>query len=550
MKKRNSLTQVVPVAAMLVMLLLSGAAFAGTEIDNEYWISASTNTAGLGTLDNPFDASTQLKFDTIMSNLPACSTIHLLAGTYQTEGWNTWQIKSGQKLLGSGINVTIIQLTNASPGTVVMGCAPPANTTNIEVADLTVDCDPTVVAGNYAGIDIVGNHAIVRRVKVIHCAALSQEEWAISLSGLNDLIEDCLVTDFATAGCDGMQIGGSAFTFGSGTIRGNQIIGDINQEEIGINGSFVNGYLVKDNFIYGIQTAFYNDTGGQTNVIITDNIFKNVRGGIGYAGGGGYTKQNITISDNTIMLTTNNVIAWNGVQAIGITYYATNMNIIGNIVGWYNPPSPDYVGYGHFLGMGPGDGGIVVANNRVESSFVNSYDGSSGLPAGSIIAFNNYDLKGNWLANLGQLLPNPSAQTQWLPLFRGDGTAPVYFDLLPGWLGNVGGAWWGYAARPSIMSGSLTNLTFSVSFLTTNAGTFTFHLRFEGSDGVNQFYSSGWWFATNFVSQPGTNINTISFNSSWADATNPWTILSAYAWMNGNMNNTNVVFTGGSFSAY
>src|SRR5438445_3858059 len=86
-----------------------------TLIPNEYWVSPSTNTANLGTLSNPYDGSTELKFDAVMANLPANSTMHILAGTYQTAGNRAWAVKSGQQFLGSGIDITIIHPTNNIP---------------------------------------------------------------------------------------------------------------------------------------------------------------------------------------------------------------------------------------------------------------------------------------------------------------------------------------------------------------------------------------------------------------------------------------------------
>src|SRR5690242_19950235 len=115
-----------------------------TQIPNEFWVSTSTNTANLGTLSDPFDASTQPLFDQVMEKmLPNC-TIHLLSGTYQTLG--TWQarsggwpqVKSGQRIVGSGIDHTTIHLCRPGTGSYWFG-TPGVSCTNIEVSDLTVD---------------------------------------------------------------------------------------------------------------------------------------------------------------------------------------------------------------------------------------------------------------------------------------------------------------------------------------------------------------------------------------------------------------------------
>ena len=65
---------------------------------NEFWISTNTATANLGTLSDPFDGSTQVKFDSAMDSLPPNSTIHILAGTYQTLGnLGGWGVKSAKR---------------------------------------------------------------------------------------------------------------------------------------------------------------------------------------------------------------------------------------------------------------------------------------------------------------------------------------------------------------------------------------------------------------------------------------------------------------------
>src|SRR5271154_3140237 len=90
------------------------------EKGGEYWVSTNEDSSNLGTLDDPYICNTQSKFDDTMNSLPENSTIHILAGTYQTLGENNWFIKSGQKILGNGIDRTVIQLvTNAPSGTFV-----------------------------------------------------------------------------------------------------------------------------------------------------------------------------------------------------------------------------------------------------------------------------------------------------------------------------------------------------------------------------------------------------------------------------------------------
>lgn len=110
---------------LINLMVLTGSLFALTaaaqvQYANEFWIS--TNATGYmypsgGTLSNPLDGSTTTNFDRNMNNLPPNSTIHLLAGTYQTLGFFGWSVKVGQKIHGSGIDNTILQLNLVNPNT-------------------------------------------------------------------------------------------------------------------------------------------------------------------------------------------------------------------------------------------------------------------------------------------------------------------------------------------------------------------------------------------------------------------------------------------------
>src|ERR1051326_3791764 len=116
-------------------LFLACTAAAQTQLTNEFWVCSCTNTANLGTLSAPYDGSTQAKFDSVMANLPPGCAVHLLAGTYQTHG-NQAYFLHGQKVLGSGRDVTIIQLAPDTPSltTIIATGSQPAN--GVEISDL------------------------------------------------------------------------------------------------------------------------------------------------------------------------------------------------------------------------------------------------------------------------------------------------------------------------------------------------------------------------------------------------------------------------------
>src|SRR5208282_5622298 len=103
-----------------------------------------------------------------MDNLPANSTIHLLPGTYPTEGSSGWYVKSGQKILGSGMDVTTVQLVHGAPSgnTVIFSHLG----TNMTVSDLTVDGNYTSGIYSYNGAELTGTKLTLLRVKAINLA--------------------------------------------------------------------------------------------------------------------------------------------------------------------------------------------------------------------------------------------------------------------------------------------------------------------------------------------------------------------------------------------
>src|SRR4029077_5203613 len=109
------------------------------------------------------DGSTAANFDTKMGAMPAYSTVHILAGTYQTAGSGVWVLKSGQVILGSGIDNPILHITTNG-----FSIASPYNaaSTNITVADFTVDL--TGNTNQSGGVALYGSHHTIRRVKCLN----------------------------------------------------------------------------------------------------------------------------------------------------------------------------------------------------------------------------------------------------------------------------------------------------------------------------------------------------------------------------------------------
>jgi hypothetical protein len=261
---------------------------------DEFWISTNTASRDLGTLADPFICATEQEFDRTMNSFPSNCIVHILRGTYHTLGsgiHTAYALKSGQRILGSGMDATIIQLvTNTPSGNSVMGSGWPGYVpSGIEVSDLTLDCHYIPgVSGNvtYNGLDLNGTRLTARRVKAVNLVYLDKtvnsEAWGIAFNSFytiprkseGNLIEDCVVSNFiAGTACSAIALNGGCI---SGIMRNNRVfLHPSNFPLVAINGSSMHDALVEGNYVDGASIGFYGDTGGYTNVVVAHNTFKN-----------------------------------------------------------------------------------------------------------------------------------------------------------------------------------------------------------------------------------------------------------------------------------
>src|SRR5205814_9452249 len=112
---------------------------------------------------------------TLMNGLAANTCVHLGPGEFQTAGYydgltgSGWQVKTGLRIVGSGIDVTKLKLANTTATTqrvYAVGHALSSSTVDFfEVSDLTIDCNfvPTQGTSWTAGaVRVMGNHSRVR----------------------------------------------------------------------------------------------------------------------------------------------------------------------------------------------------------------------------------------------------------------------------------------------------------------------------------------------------------------------------------------------------
>ena len=214
------------------------------QYSNEFWISTNANgniypgslgTSG-GTLANPLDGSTEANFDNNMQHLPANSTIHIMPGTYQEDG-NGW-LKTGQKIKGSGIDVTILQLDpNAYNGAGVIFSEWDGNVTNCDISDLTLDANGSPGKAR-VGLALSGTENILQRLKLINTSTDGTNEiWGLLLDSYSctapsfgNIIENCEISQYlggppcGQADMNAINIISGGGPSISGIIRDNQII--------------------------------------------------------------------------------------------------------------------------------------------------------------------------------------------------------------------------------------------------------------------------------------------------------------------------------------
>jgi len=415
------------VPLLLILLTLSIEAFAATPIPNEFWVS--TNATGnfypsaAGTIDSPLDGSSQVNFDANVNGLPANSTIHILAGIYKTKGVS---IKSAQKICGSGIDITVLQLptgfTVGGSGASVIYSG--ASVSNSEVCDLTCDCNINNNTDTYSGVGIDGAYNAIRRVKVIHCGKFggNSEAWGISLSNFHlsdstgNIIEECEVSQYdGGGGISSISLaGGSGNSNGpcsiSGIIRNNRVILVNNGTPVnkggwfGIDcGGWMHDCLIEGNYLEGCDAAIPGDTGWAKNIIIANNQMLDCSYGFN---GNGYWRDNITIVNNHVRI----LDFFNGSTNVGSypfpctafyfypansTTTYTNITILDNTV--EHVAAVTNVHWQGFV-AGGNISGLLVEGNQYDSSM--NYNFGWGNNS-NLNIHNNYDLDGNPLPGQG-----------------------------------------------------------------------------------------------------------------------------------------------------
>jgi hypothetical protein len=335
----------------------------------EVWISAVPSiSGGSGTASDPYDGSTQTKFDSLMVNLQWTPnlTIHLGPGTFRSNVVmvNRWVVQSGLVIQGAGMNTTTCQMMGNVAGVrwdvQFFKTNPNVSTDNVVIRDLTVDCNwselsltaDTVTGGEKWGsvyaISLAGSNNLIERVRQINSygswANLS-ECFGIHLTSSNtadatgNTIRYCRAelprgnygAPFALHGGGGHFLVNTAFygNYAAGLNNGGSLVGFTSG---GVNGADLKDCRIHDNTFVDCLGAYYQDTGTSERIQILNN--KVVRGwlGVGFSGAqASWTKQDVNIAGNSFNL--QNRVPNYGSASYGLRIgesASTNFSIAGN----------------------------------------------------------------------------------------------------------------------------------------------------------------------------------------------------------------------------
>ena len=340
------------------------------------------------------------------TKIPANCTVHLLGGTYMTKGSSGgFQLKTGQKIRGSGIDITIVRLTNSSPSVVFNNTSSigyDANVSDIEISDLTCDANGQnlTVNNTYGGIYIGGSRAAIRRVKIQDLAhgPGPSEVFGILTGGADNtnaerlVIEDCVVMPpLAGTVCTSIAAGAGSNSFVSARISGNWVYGTntMTVQTFAIGHEF--NTLLSGNHILNADSGIASEQGSSTNVTVVNNVFQNVGWGVQLVSG---VNQNLYFSGNTFEL------------AYNTNSYCTAFNqscpvigekVIGNTMKIYGAVGPSY--YAIIADVATN---LIFADNSIDSRFSWTFVGCT-----NVILRDNVDLLGNCLSSTNQIeLPN------------------------------------------------------------------------------------------------------------------------------------------------
>ena len=297
----NYMKSLVRISSILSGVTVSLCYFTATA--GEYWISASNSLSylstdcapgaqvcGQGTFENPFYGN----FDQIITSIGTDSIIHLWPGVY----WSSGDIaqtpnfglkwKTGQKLRGSGIDTTVLRITN-QPGTDwFLAIIWATNADSVEISDLTAEYStaPTI-EGVRNGLELFGSQSKIDRVKVTGLYGTNTGNWQTSREcfglkvGNNSSHKGGRIADCEVSGPFYGNYHSATAVSGEVVVRNNRVIFEKVASQIGPNDKFqgfnfgdANHVTFEGNYQYGGSSGVFSDWATCTNVVAVGNHFR------------------------------------------------------------------------------------------------------------------------------------------------------------------------------------------------------------------------------------------------------------------------------------
>jgi hypothetical protein len=431
-------TAVIRSSALAVLVFVNGLVNSACgSSSSEIWL-ASTNSLsylgqqtnfGSGTMQSPYYGD----FDHIFGHLVASNSIvHLGAGTFWTKSFASGgnneiiTIPSGVTIQGEGQAETTVKRssTYTNVGLAIL------NSTNsgITVRNLTVDCNGADYALNswsnaVMGIILTGSGETIEHVTIINGFGLQWAPEGFQMivgtygAGGNKVI-GCTVSNFLGNYGDGVQPVGDCLVEGNSFYLPVQPAGLPYRPVFGINVvASAKGSMVVGNYVYGGGDGFHNDTGGDTNLVIANNVFENVCQGVNLTGDHA-PYNSIIVSHNLMTQQTNYTIFQDQLFLITIATFQpghTNLNIVvdGNILRYYKDVAITSDGSqgAMYIQSGPNqlNKNISIINNQIDARMPVSFAGNIS----NLYVTGNMPLNGtnfataNGLPGLTNFVPDP-----------------------------------------------------------------------------------------------------------------------------------------------
>jgi hypothetical protein len=227
----------------------------------KYWMRGLPEEAAGGTITC---ARVVYLFDAVMAAMPANSAIHLGPGVFETMGFapnitGGWTPKTGQKILGSGIDVMVLRLvkaTSTANPTRAIGVPYSDFLIHFEAREMTIDCNlggqPIPKPLDFApvtcnAINVYGRHIRLSRIRAINfgnqagieCFALFSGGAHPAYEDNNQEVYDCVIED-----CIAEQPS-------ENNVSETSIMGFLSNEDGGGRVAMSRAVVIRNNFVNG-----------------------------------------------------------------------------------------------------------------------------------------------------------------------------------------------------------------------------------------------------------------------------------------------------------